>query len=93
MPEVSFTPIPKSDLPYLQLQLALEHVRDNDVFHNSSTLLYTDGSLQADDAAGGAVFSPDLEPPLESWVDRRLRDHSSFIGLWESSCVLKYNCW
>ena len=39
--------------------------------------LYTDRSLQAHGAAGGAVFSPVLEPPPGDWIGRRLRDYSS----------------
>ncbi len=75
-PEVSFTPTTKSDPPPLQLQLALEHVA---TVTSSITAhrLYTDGSLQSDGAAGGAVFSPDLEPPPGGWVGRRLGNHSS----------------
>ncbi|RUM30837.1 MAG: hypothetical protein DSY42_03735, partial [Aquifex sp.] len=77
VPEVSFTPTSKSDLPSLQLQLALEHVATVTSSMTSPSRLYTDGSLQPAGAAGSAVFSPDLEPPAGGWVGRRLRDHSS----------------
>ena len=77
VPEVSYTPTSKSDLPSLQLQLALQHVETVTSSVTSPCRIYTDGSLQADGAAGGAVFSPDMEPPDRGWVGRRLRDHSS----------------
>ena len=76
-PEVSYTPTSKSDLPSLQLQLALEHVATVTSAVASPCRIYTDGSLQPDGAAGGAVFSPDLLPPPGGWVGRRLRDYSS----------------
>ena len=76
-PVVSFTPTGKCDPPPLQLQLALEHVALVTSSFPASHRLYTDGSLQSDGAAGGAVFSPDLPPPPGGWVGRRLRDHSS----------------
>ena len=76
-PVVSFTPTSKSDLPSLQLQLALEHVALITSSITAPHRLYTDGSLQSDGAAGCAVFSPDLPPPPRGWVGRRLRDHSS----------------
>ena len=76
-PLVSFTPTTKTDLPPLQLQLALEHVATVTSSIPDPHRLYTDGSLQSDGAAGAAVFSPDLEPPTEGWVGRRLHDHSS----------------
>ena len=77
-PEVSFTPTTKSDPPTLQQQLALEHVAT--VISSMTATprrVYTDGSLQADGAAGSAVFSPDLDPPPGGWVGRRLHDHAS----------------
>ncbi|XP_045114076.1 uncharacterized protein LOC123506217 [Portunus trituberculatus] len=76
-PVVSFTPTAKCDPPPLQLQLALEHVEQVTSSITAPHHLYTDGSLQPDGAAGGAVFSPDLPPPPGGWVGRRLRDRSS----------------
>ncbi len=76
-PKVSLTPTAKSDLPPLQLQLALEHVATVTASITAPHQLYTDGSLQSDGAAGCAVFSPDLGPPPGGWVGRRLYDHSS----------------
>ena len=77
MPEVSYTHTSKSDLPPLQLQLALEHLATVMFSITAPHRLYTDGSLQVDGAAGGAVILPDLEPPPGGWVGRRLRDHPS----------------
>ena len=57
MPEVSYTPNSKSDLPSLQLQLALEHLATVIFPITAPHRLYTDASLQAD----GAVFSPDQD--------------------------------
>lgn len=76
-PVVSFTPTSKCDPPSLQLQLTLEHIALVTSSSPVSHRLYTDGSLQSDGAAGGAVFSPDLPPPPGGWVGRRLRDYSS----------------
>ncbi|MPC18494.1 hypothetical protein E2C01_011379 [Portunus trituberculatus] len=77
IPAVSFIPTSKSDPPYLQLQLALEHVATVTSSIPAPYRLYSDGSLQSDSAAGSAVFSPNLEPPQGYWVGQRLRDHSS----------------
>ncbi|KAK3883314.1 hypothetical protein Pcinc_012350 [Petrolisthes cinctipes] len=62
-PDVSFTPTSKSELPSLQRQLTPEHVETVTSSITASHCLYTDGFLQVDGVAGGAVFSLDLEPP------------------------------
>ncbi len=59
-PEVSLTPTSNSDLPPLQLQLALEHVATVTASITAPHRLYTDGSLQSDGRAGCSVFSPHL---------------------------------
>ena len=46
-PEVSYTPTSKSDLPSLQLQLALEHLATVTSAVASPCRIYTDGSLQS----------------------------------------------
>ncbi len=74
---MSFTSTTKLNPSLLQLQLALEHVATVTSSITAPHRLYTDGSLQSDGAASGAVFSPDLEPPPGGWVGRRLGDHSS----------------
>ncbi len=66
-----------SDLPPLQVQLALEHVATVTYSITAPHRLYTDGSLQSDWSAGCAIFLPDLEPLPGGWVGRRLHDHSS----------------
>ncbi|KAK3893650.1 hypothetical protein Pcinc_002563 [Petrolisthes cinctipes] len=76
-PDASFTPTSKSELPFLQQQLALEHIETVTSSITDPYCLYTDGSLQVDGAAGCAVFSPDMESPPAGWVGLRLCNHSS----------------
>ncbi len=75
--EVSYTPTSKSHLPSLQLQMALQHAETVASSVTSPFRIYRHGSFQPDGAAGGAIFSPDMEPPDRGWVGRRLHDHSS----------------
>ena len=72
-PIVSFNPTSKSDFPPLQKQLALESIETVMSSILAPHHAYTDGSLQVD----GAVFSPDLEPPENGRVGRRLPDRSN----------------
>ena len=57
MPEVSFTSISKSDLPSLQLQLALEHLATVMFSITAPNRLYTDGSLQVDGTGDGGFLA------------------------------------
>ena len=76
-PEVCYTPTSKAALPVLQRQLALETIAALSSSVPEAHHVYTDGSVQADDRAGSAVFSPDTDPPPGGWVGRRLPDSSS----------------
>ncbi|XP_068207780.1 uncharacterized protein, partial [Palaemon carinicauda] len=77
VPEISYTPVSKTDLPQLQQQRALETIDRLSSSLSVAHHLYTDGSLQQDGSAGCAVFSPTLEPPPEGWTGRRLPKSSS----------------
>ena len=77
VPEVSYTPVTKTDLPQLQQQRALETIARLSSSLHVAHHLYTDGSLQGDGSAGCAVFSSSLEPPREGWTGRRLPNSSS----------------
>ncbi|KAG0714003.1 hypothetical protein GWK47_014959 [Chionoecetes opilio] len=69
---VHYTPTSKSALPALQRQLALETKASISSSRPTLNHVYTDGSLQPDGTAGCAVFSPDVDPPPDGWVGRRL---------------------
>ena len=76
-PLVSFTPTSKTAVPALQRQLALEAIAAMSSSGPPLKLIYTDGSVQPDGAAGCAVFSPEVEPPPGGWVGRRLASPAS----------------
>ena len=76
-PKVSYTLVSTSVLPALQRQLALEAIATVTSADHALHQVYTDGSVQPDGTAGCAVFSPDLDPPPNGWVGRRLPDFSS----------------
>ncbi|MPC65062.1 hypothetical protein E2C01_059186 [Portunus trituberculatus] len=74
---VQFTPTCKAHPPVLQKRLGLDAIASVSATIVTPQRLYTDGSVQADGTAGCAVFSPDLVPPAEGWVWRRLPAQSS----------------
>ncbi|XP_076039246.1 uncharacterized protein LOC143039200 [Oratosquilla oratoria] len=78
LPNVTFTPTSKDDLPALQKQLALETIDSVSSKIPAAHVIYVDGSVQADGRAACAMYSPTLQPPVEAgWIGRRLPVTSS----------------
>ncbi|MPC91454.1 hypothetical protein E2C01_086492 [Portunus trituberculatus] len=73
IPEVTYTPTSKSDLPSLQRQLALQHVETVTSGVAPPCRIYTDGSLQPDGAAEFAQLFSSLYSDAERRKDPTAR--------------------